>query len=76
MQIKLLYKTKISSVIVKSFKSRSEKSMAPLPLFKLGALLAKQISKPLARLLKEKAVHNNFLKNYLLIPSANGKFYK
>jgi len=45
--------------------------MAPLPLFKLGALLAKQISKPLAKLLKVKAVDNNFLKNYLIIPSAN-----
>ena len=47
--------------------------MAPLPLFKLGALLAKQISKPLARIIKEKSLTNNFLKTKLVIPCAQGK---
>ena len=44
-----------------------------LPIFKLGALLAKQISKPLSKILKEKATRNPKLKNYLIIPFANGK---
>ncbi len=48
--------------------------MAPLPLFKLGALLAKQIAKPLSRIIKEKSVHNTFLRTYLVIPSAQSIF--
>lgn len=43
---------------------------APLPLLKLGALLAKQISKPLAKVLKEKAQHNEFLKQRIVMPPA------
>lgn len=43
----------------------------PLPLFKLGALLAKQISKPLGKLLKDKAKQSDTFKNYFIIPSAN-----
>jgi len=45
--------------------------MSPLPLFKLGALLAKQISKPLGKILKDKAKQSESFKNYLIIPSAN-----
>ena len=44
----------------------------PLPLFKLGALLAKQISKPLSKILKDKAKQNATFKDYFIIPSANG----
>ena len=47
--------------------------MAPLPLFKLGALLAKQISKPLARIIKEKSLTNSFLKTKVVIPVAQSK---
>ena len=47
--------------------------MAPFPLFKLGALLAKQIAKPLSKAIKEKAVHNEILRNYLVVPSAQRK---
>ena len=45
--------------------------MSPLPLFKLGALLAKQVSKPLGKILKDKAKQSEKFKNYLIIPSAN-----
>lgn len=45
----------------------------PLPLFKLGALLAKQISKPLGKLLKEKAKQNDRFKQYFVLPAANCK---
>jgi hypothetical protein len=44
----------------------------PLPLFKLGALLAKQISKPLAKILKDKAKLNQRFRTYVVIPTANG----
>jgi len=44
----------------------------PLPLFKLGALLAKQISKPLAKILKDKAKMNETFRTYFVIPTANG----
>ena len=44
----------------------------PLPLFKLGALLAKQISKPLGKILKDKAKQNEKFKKYIVLPSANG----
>jgi hypothetical protein len=46
----------------------------PLPLFKLGALLAKQISKPLSKILKDKAKQNERFKKYFVIPSANGNY--
>ena len=45
--------------------------MSPLPLFKLGALLAKQVSKPLGKILKDKAKQNENFKKYVIIPSAN-----
>lgn len=47
--------------------------MAPLPLFKLGALLIKQIAKPLAKVLKEKAKQNEKFKQYFVIPAAGCK---
>jgi hypothetical protein len=43
----------------------------PLPLFKLGALFAKQLSKPLGKLLKDKAKQNESFKKYFVVPSAN-----
>jgi hypothetical protein len=46
----------------------------PLPLFKLGALFAKQLSKPLGKLLKDKAKQNENFKKYFVVPSANSKF--
>ena len=47
----------------------------PLPLFKLGALLAKQISKPLAKILKDKAKFNQTFRTYVVIPTANGNLF-
>lgn len=44
----------------------------PLPLFKLAALVAKQISKPLGKILKDKANTNDKFKRYVIIPIANG----
>jgi hypothetical protein len=43
----------------------------PLPLFKLGALLAKQISKPLSKILKTKATQNEKFRKYFVMPVAN-----
>jgi optic atrophy 3 protein len=43
---------------------------APLPLLKLGALLAKQIAKPLAKILKEKAKHSEFVRQRIVMPPA------
>ncbi len=45
--------------------------MVSFPLFKLGALLAKQISKPLSKILKEKAKKNSFIRQKIVIPPAN-----
>jgi hypothetical protein len=45
----------------------------PLPLFKLAALAAKQISKPLAKILKEKAKTSDRFKKYFILPVANSK---
>ena len=45
--------------------------MSPLPLFKLGALLAKQVAKPLGKILKDKAKQSETFKNYFIIPSAS-----
>ena len=42
-----------------------------LPIFKLGALLAKQLAKPLSKLLKAKATTNPKLKRYVILPTAN-----
>lgn len=47
----------------------------PLPLFKLAALVAKQVSKPLAKILKDKANSNERFRRYLIIPVANGNIY-
>ena len=44
-----------------------------LPIFKLGALLAKQLAKPLSKILKAKAITNPKLKKYLILPTANSK---
>lgn len=46
----------------------------PLPLFKLGALLAKQIAKPMSKMFKEKAVQNEFFRNQVVIRVANCRF--
>jgi hypothetical protein len=46
----------------------------PLPLFKLGALFAKQISKPLSKILKQKAVQNETFKKWFVVPSANCEY--
>ncbi|RNA35633.1 hypothetical protein BpHYR1_042060 [Brachionus plicatilis] len=43
----------------------------PLPLFKLGAILAKQISKPMSKMFKEKAIQNEFFRNNVVIRIAN-----
>jgi hypothetical protein len=44
-----------------------------LPIFKLGALLAKQLAKPLSKILKAKAITNPNLKKYVVLPTANSK---
>jgi hypothetical protein len=46
--------------------------MSSLPLFKLVGLLAKQLAKPLAIVLKAKATTHPNLKNYVVLPTANG----
>jgi hypothetical protein len=46
----------------------------PLPLFKLAALVAKQISKPLAKILKDKAKTSERFRKYFMLPVANSKF--
>ncbi|KAL5112717.1 hypothetical protein TcWFU_008407 [Taenia crassiceps] len=43
------------------------------PIFKLGILAAKQISRPIANRLKQKASYNGFFRRYLCIPS--GQLY-
>ncbi|CAF0712957.1 unnamed protein product [Brachionus calyciflorus] len=43
----------------------------PLPLFKLGALLAKQIAKPLSKILKQKAVNSEAFRTRVILPVAN-----
>ena len=45
-----------------------------LPILKLGALVAKQLAKPLAKLLKAKAITNPNLKKYVILPTANCKW--
>ncbi len=47
--------------------------MSSLPIFKLVSLLAKQLAKPLAIALKAKATTHPNLKNYVVLPTANGK---
>uniref|UniRef100_A0A5K3FHJ6 Optic atrophy 3 protein homolog n=1 Tax=Mesocestoides corti TaxID=53468 RepID=A0A5K3FHJ6_MESCO len=43
------------------------------PIFKLAVLGAKQISRPIANRLKQKAVYNGFFRRYVCIPS--GQLY-
>jgi len=43
-----------------------------LPLFKLGALLVKQLSKPLGKAIKEKATNNETIKTYIVMPVGRG----
>lgn len=45
----------------------------PLPLFKLGALLAKQIAKPLSKILKHKAQQNEKFRTKVVMRVANCK---
>lgn len=40
------------------------------PIAKLGALLIKQISKPIANACKERAKHNPFFRTYVCMPPA------
>ncbi len=44
------------------------------PVIKLGYLVVKQVSKPLANALKRKAKTSPFLKNYILVPPAQRKY--
>ena len=46
----------------------------PFPVIKLGYIAIKQISKPLARLMKEKAKNSPFFRNHILIKPAQGQF--
>lgn len=39
-----------------------------LPLFKLGALFVKQLSKPVAKLIKEKATSHEKIRAYIVMP--------
>ncbi|VDM31810.1 unnamed protein product [Hydatigera taeniaeformis] len=47
--------------------------VGPFPIFKLGILAVKQISRPVANRLKQKASCNGFFRKYLCIPS--GQLY-
>ncbi|VDD83105.1 unnamed protein product [Mesocestoides corti] len=46
------------------------------PIFKLAVLGAKQISRPIANRLKQKAVYNGFFRRYVCIPSGQRMFLK
>ncbi len=48
----------------------SREMVAAFPLAKLGVLLVKQISKPLANKLAKRARSSKFFRNYVCIPSA------
>lgn len=45
------------------------------PIFKLGILAVKQISRPIANRLKQKASYNGFFRRYLCIPSGQRKLW-
>ena len=45
----------------------------PFPVIKLVSLGVKQLSKPLARAIKERAKTNSVLRNYILVPPAQRK---
>ncbi|KAM3179106.1 hypothetical protein ACTXT7_001244 [Hymenolepis weldensis] len=47
--------------------------VAAFPVFKLGVLAVKQISRPIANRLKKRATVNGFFRRYVCIPS--GQFY-
>jgi len=44
--------------------------VAPFPVVKLGVLVIKQISKPLANFVKRRAVNNKFFRDYICMPPA------
>jgi len=44
--------------------------VAPFPVVKLGVLVVKQISKPLANFVKSRAVKNKFFRDYICMPPA------
>lgn len=44
--------------------------VAAFPVVKLGALLVKQVSKPLATFVKKRAINNAFFRNYICMPPA------
>ncbi|CAG7719283.1 unnamed protein product [Allacma fusca] len=48
--------------------------VAAFPIVKLGALLIKQISKPLANLAKRRAKSSPFFRTYICMPPAQGCF--
>lgn len=48
--------------------------VAPFPVVKLGVLVVKQISKPLANFVKRRAVNNKFFRDYICMPPAQSKF--
>ena len=55
----------------KFFKIPRENMVAPFPLVKLGVLVIKQISKPLANSIASRAKKSPFFRNYFCIPTAN-----
>lgn len=46
------------------------------PVFKLGVLAFKQLSKPIANVLKERAKNHPFFRTYICIPPAQCKLKK
>lgn len=47
--------------------------VAAFPVFKLGVLAVKQISRPIANRLKKRATVNGFFRRYVCIPSGQCK---
>lgn len=47
--------------------------VAPFPVVKLGALLIRQVSKPLANFVKSRAIKNAFFRYYVCMPPAQCK---
>lgn len=45
------------------------------PLAKLGILLFRQVSKPVANFLKERAKNHPFFRKYVCMPTAQGTVY-
>lgn len=48
--------------------------MAAFPAFKLGVLLFKQLSKPLAKVIVSQAKQHPFFRTYFIIPPAQCKY--